>query len=93
MAAERYSVAGGDQPVEALVDFFLDDNRRLHGGRIAGVLYLLPLIPGFVSGPIEWMKLARLTFTAGWWLAFCDQKAGGIFPIFSMRGTLWLWSP
>jgi hypothetical protein len=55
--------------------FFKTSEDRLHTGRIAGVIYVLALLPGcryFLDvGPVCVM---RIVFTAGWWLSFCDKQ-------------------
>jgi hypothetical protein len=67
-------------------DFFMDDHHRLHGARIAGLLYIVSLAPGCFDGLSSPMCLARISFTAGWWLAFCDkQPARSISQFFSGR--------
>jgi hypothetical protein len=72
--------------------FFEDDNHRLHGGRIAGVLYILALGPwfggNFLSDGLSPMGLARIGFTAGWWLAFCDKQSPRLSQLFDARHTV-----
>jgi hypothetical protein len=56
------------------MEFFKTDDGRLHGNRIAGVLYIIGFLPGCIWGAIGPMCIMRLTFVAGWWLSFCDKR-------------------
>ena len=59
--------------------FFRDRTGRIHGLRIAGVLYFAGLWLGCsgASWSITFETLtclARIMFAIGWWLAFCDKQ-------------------
>ena len=56
------------------MEFFTYGNGSLHGGRIAGVLYILALTPWYGREPSP-MFLARVGFGVGWWLTFCDKNS------------------
>jgi hypothetical protein len=56
------------------MDFFKDDNGRLHGARIAGVIYILAVVHGLVEDWVNPMWAVRIITTAGWCLAFCDKR-------------------
>jgi hypothetical protein len=59
------------------MDFFKTSDGRLHGGRVAGVLYIIGLLPNCLmalsSEPAP-KCIMQLTYTAGWWLAFCGKS-------------------
>ena len=62
-----------------LPKFFADDRNRLHGARIAGMIYvagaIVSLSADYWSGDVQlphWCP--RLAFTGGWWLAFCSKR-------------------
>jgi hypothetical protein len=46
--------------------FFQTSEGRLHVGRIAGLVYVVGLVPG--CRELEALCLMRIIFTAGWWL-------------------------
>jgi len=55
--------------------FFQTSEGRPHIGRIAGLLYVVPLVPGcreFLV--VEPVCLMRIIFTAGWWLSFGEKR-------------------
>ena len=55
--------------------FFQTSEGRPHIGRIAGVLYVVGLLPGcrwFLV--VEPVCLLRIIFAAGWWLAFGKKQ-------------------
>lgn len=54
--------------------FFKTSEGRLHAGRLAGVLYLIGYLPGVLLDGLTANNVARLTYTAGWWLSFCDKR-------------------
>ena len=54
--------------------FFKDENGRMHIARIAGVLYIVGLLPWLKTGSLNALLVARAAFLAGWWLAFCDKR-------------------
>ena len=59
--------------------FFKDDRDRLHGGRIAGVIYLAILFIGtfvdYWGHDIQTRRwLPRALFTSGWWLAAYSKQ-------------------
>ena len=55
--------------------FFQTSKGRPHIGRIAGLLYVVALVPGcrefLVVEPLCFM---RIIFTAGWWLSFGEKR-------------------
>jgi hypothetical protein len=54
--------------------FFKTSEGRVHGGRIAGIIYIISLLPGcHYFHDIDRLCLMRMASTAGWWLSFCDQ--------------------
>ena len=55
----------------SLVEFFKDDRNRIHGFRIAGLLYVVAL--AFDCNQYR-DCIAHICFTAGWWIAFCDKR-------------------
>ena len=59
-------------------NFFQDTQGRLHGARIAGVIYAFGLVitfPALLRGTPELAVWAcRGCFTLGWALAFCDKE-------------------
>lgn len=55
------------------MDFFKYDNGRIHGARIAGMIYVLALALWFPKVQLP-MSIARTVFTVGWWLTFCDKR-------------------
>jgi hypothetical protein len=65
-------------------DFFRDTNGRIHGTRIAGVIYVVALLAfgGLKTEGLTPMFLARSVFVLGWWLSFCDKQ--------SPAGRTWL---
>jgi hypothetical protein len=71
------------------MEFFKDNKQRLHGGRIAGVVYILGLVPwfggDFLNDLLRPMSLARLRFMAGWWIAFCDKQQPRLTQLFDAR--------
>ena len=55
--------------------FFQTSKGRPHIGRIAGLLYVVALVPGcreFLV--VEPLCLMRIIFTAGWWLSFGEKR-------------------
>ena len=58
------------------MEFFKTSDGRLHGARIAGAIYTIGLLPGCVTlwYGADPQCLMRLTYTAGWWLSFCDKR-------------------
>jgi hypothetical protein len=56
------------------MDFFKDEDGRLHATRIVGVIYILALFPWLTGDLLTPMGTARTVFTAGWWLTFCDKR-------------------
>lgn len=55
--------------------FFHTGEGRLHFGRIAGVVYVVALVPGcreFLM--MEPLCVMRMVFTAGWWLSCCQKR-------------------
>jgi len=55
--------------------FFQTSEGRPHIGRIAGLLYVVALVPGcreFLV--VEPLCLMRIIFTAGWWLSFGEKR-------------------
>jgi hypothetical protein len=57
-----------------LIDFFKDDNGRIHGARIGGVIYVVALLR-LSPWPLTAQFAERWVFAAGWWLTFCDKRA------------------
>ena len=59
-------------------NFFRDTQGRLHGARIAGLIYAFGLVitfPALLRGTPELAVWAcRGCFTLGWALAFCDSR-------------------
>src|SRR5215204_5545755 len=57
------------------MEFFKTSEGRLHGTRIAGAIYTIGLIPGCLTWlyAADPMCIMRITYTAGWWLSFCDK--------------------
>jgi hypothetical protein len=56
------------------MEFFNTSEGRLHFARIAGVLYAVGLLVGCVESPrLDRRCIMRITYTAGWWLSFCDK--------------------
>jgi hypothetical protein len=57
------------------VEFFRTSEGGLHGMRIAAAIYTIALLPGCVISPgLDAMCFMRITYTAGWWLSFCDKR-------------------
>jgi hypothetical protein len=55
--------------------FFQTSEGRLHAGRLAGVVYTVALLPGcYLFVYVDAMCVARIVFTVGWWLSFCDKR-------------------
>jgi hypothetical protein len=55
--------------------FFQISEGRLHAGRIAGLLYVVALVPGCREVlVVEPLCLMRIIFTAGWWLSFGEKQ-------------------
>jgi hypothetical protein len=55
--------------------FFQTSEGRLHTGRIAGLCYVVGLLPGCIEVPaLEPRCLMRVIFTAGWWLSFGEKR-------------------
>jgi len=52
--------------------FFQTSEGRLHVGRIAGLVYVVGLVPG--CRELEPLCLMRIIFTAGWWLSFGEKR-------------------
>jgi hypothetical protein len=55
--------------------YFQTREGRLHIGRIAGLVYVVGLVPGcreFLV--VEPLCLMRVIFTAGWWLSFDEKR-------------------
>ena len=71
------------------MEFFRDDKHRLHAVRIAGVVYILGFVPwfggDFLNDLLSAMGLARLSYTAGWWIAFCDKQQPRLTQLFDAR--------
>lgn len=75
----RYSMP----PVKGrlVLNFLKDDRNRLHGPRIAWIVYTTALLLGL---PFDYWNhdvrrrryLPRVVFTVGSWLAFCDKRPG-----------------
>ncbi len=66
--------------LELGVKFFQTSEGRPHVGRIAGLIYVVALVPGcreFLV--VEPLCLARIIFTAGWWLSFAGKR-----PVFTL---------
>ena len=57
--------------------FFEDEQGRPHGPRICAVLYAVALSWGCGTNVFEPLCLARVSFTVGWWFAFCDKRHTG----------------
>ena len=57
------------------MEFFKTSEGRLHGGRIAGAIYTIGLLPGcwMLWHAADLNCIMRLIYTAGWWLSFCDK--------------------
>lgn len=56
--------------------FFQNSEGRPHVGRIAGLLYVVALVPGCREFLVlEPLCLARISFTAGWWLSFGGKRS------------------
>jgi hypothetical protein len=74
------------------MEFVQTNEGRLHIGRIAGLIYILALVPGcreFLT--LEPLCLARFIFTAGWWLCFTEkQPARTLSEIVRPRGIVGL---
>ena len=66
----------GPSATIALVEFFKTSEGRLHGLRIAGVIYTIGLLPGclMLLSAADPMCAMRITYTAGWWLSFGDKR-------------------
>jgi len=67
------------------MEFFKTAEGRLHGARIAGVIYTIGLLPSCVQllYAADPMSIMRVTYTAGWWLSFCDKRpAHGVDELF-----------
>ncbi len=58
------------------MEFFKTSEGRLHGLRLAGAIYTIGLLPGcwMLLYQADPMCLMRVTYTAGWWLAFSDKR-------------------
>jgi hypothetical protein len=57
------------------MEFFKTSEGRLHGTRIAGMIYAIALLPGCMMSPVLGpVCIMRITYTAGWWLSFCDKR-------------------
>jgi hypothetical protein len=57
------------------MDFFKTSDGRLHSGRVAGAIYIIGMLPTCsMSGEPGPRCIMQLTYTAGWWLAFCDKR-------------------
>ena len=55
------------------MDFFRTSEGRLHAGRIAGIIYLVGLLPGCeFFRDIDRLCVMRIVSTVGWWFSFCD---------------------
>jgi hypothetical protein len=55
--------------------FFQTSDGRLHGGRIAGFLYVISLVLGCRElRVLEPSCLMQILFTMGWWLSFCGKR-------------------
>ena len=59
------------------MEFFKTSEGRLHGLRIAGVIYIIGLLPGcwMMLSALDPMCVMRITYAAGWWLAFGDKRS------------------
>ena len=73
--------APGASATIARVEFFKTSEGRLHGLRIAGVIYTIGLLPGclMLLSAADPMCIMRITYTAGWWLSFCDKRPAHAF--------------
>jgi hypothetical protein len=56
------------------MEFFKTADGRRHGLRIAGVIYIVGLIPVLMLDGLTQRNLMWLVYTAGWWLAFADKR-------------------
>jgi hypothetical protein len=61
------------------MNFLRDDRDSLHCPRLAGFIYIAGAAYIFLldhGRPDTFVRLwvPRLTFTLGWWLAFCDKR-------------------
>ena len=55
--------------------FFQTSEGRPHIGRIAGLLFVVALVPGCIEVPVlEPLCLMRIICTAGWWLSFGEKR-------------------
>jgi len=54
--------------------FFHTSDGWLHAGRIAGVFYIIALLVMAAVDGINPLWLMRALYSAGWWLALCDQQ-------------------
>jgi hypothetical protein len=52
------------------MEFFETDEGKIHGGRLAGVIYLFGLAVGCDWSNFYESCTLHLVFTIGWWLAF-----------------------
>ena len=53
--------------------FFYTSEDRLHGARVAFLIYCFGLAIGWKYNS-EWMRVMRSLFIAGWWFAFCQKR-------------------
>jgi hypothetical protein len=65
--------------VVSIWSFFQTKEGRPHGGRLAGVLYIVGLAPGFTRFD-DPLCLARIIFVVGWWLAFGGNETDRTIP-------------
>jgi len=75
------------------MEFFKTSEGRLHGTRIAGAIYAIALLPGCVISPaLDPMCIMRITYTAGWWISFCDKRpahaAGDLLSLRRLLGVV-----
>lgn len=67
-----------------MVKFFQTREGRLHGGRIAGVLYAFGLPVSCNFHLMQPRCMACIVFTVGWWLSFCDERSALTLPVMAL---------
>lgn len=56
------------------MDFFTTDEGRIHGNRIAGIIYVLIFMTACLAGHEPGALCgSRVTFAMAWWIAFCAK--------------------
>jgi hypothetical protein len=64
------ALAGGSD-----MKFSQTSEGRLHAGRIAGLMYVVAVVPGCIMVPVpDPFCLMRIIFTAGWWVSFGHKR-------------------